>query len=155
LTQAERAGGNAAKLEAALATARSRASEPWGERIAGAQAATRDADRLIREHISANFAALLDVDEADGRIAAELVNQKAQELVDAVNGGEGTGSRMGLTIAQVRRPGPGDVTRSRADEAARAAARLLAEGGEEPPRLDRTIPPWSELLVEREPAAVA
>jgi hypothetical protein len=46
LAQAERVGVSAAKrhaLEAALAKAKGRAGEPWAERLAGAQAAARDA----------------------------------------------------------------------------------------------------------------
>ena len=47
-----------------------------------------------------------------------------------------------------------DVSRSRAEEAVRAVAALVAAGGEEGPTLDRRRPPWAALLGVDEPVEV-
>jgi hypothetical protein len=164
LAEFERRGGRQAertKLEQAFAEAEAKTREPWLVRIDGGRRAVRDAQRRIREHVSANLLELLDAVEADGRVAAARVDAAAQELFDANHAAQAVAARIGSLITKVQPPQPGDVSFTRSDEAARAAAALLASGGETPPSLDRSRAPWLALLggeaevVDVEDAAVA
>jgi hypothetical protein len=154
LAQIEREGASAPKrrqAEEMLAGAKAKADQPWSERIAGAQAATRDADRLLRDHVAANLGELVTALESEGEAAAHAVDEAAANLVTAQLERDRIAAAIGQLITMVSRPGPADVSRSRADQLARDAATLAAGGGEDPPRVDRTRPPWSELLAEPEP----
>ena len=64
----------------------------------------------------------------------------------------GVAARVSATISLVAQPSTADVSRSRpeADEAAQTAIALAMVGGERGPTLDRTRPPWSDLLGEAE-----
>lgn len=155
LAEAERVGVGSAErhaLEEALTKAKSTAGEPWAERIAGAQAATRDADRLLREYVGAHLGKLVATLEVEGEAAAAQVDQAAAELVAAYQHREAIAAQLGQLITWVRSPSPGDVSFSRADDAYRAAAVLLAQGGEMPVTLNKDQPPWDAILA-REPAA--
>jgi hypothetical protein len=154
--EADRLGVSATKrqrLEEALPAAKARADQPWPERIAGAQDAIRDADRLLREHVAAHLVELVATKEIDGEASAARVDRAAAELVAAYQEREAVAAELGQLITWVRRPQPGDVSFSRADEAYRAAAALLAGGGEVPVTLARDRPPWDLLLGEDEATA--
>jgi hypothetical protein len=153
LAQAERVGVNPAKrreLEDALVKARAKAAEPWPERIDGARAAVRDADRALREHVAEHLEELVTALEQEGEAAARAVDEAAANLITARLERDRIARAIGSIITKVSRPGPMDVSRSRADQLARDAAALAAAGGEDAPRLDRTRPPWSELLAQHE-----
>lgn len=157
VAEAERVGVSATKrqrLEQALADARAKADQPWPERIEGANSATRDADRALRDHAAAHLGELVAALEVEGEAAAVAVDQAAAALVAAYQRREALAQDLGQLITLVRRSSPGDVSYSRADEAGRAAAELLAAGGEEPVTLDRDRAPWDSIL-GREPAAAA
>lgn len=156
LAEGERVGLSASKrsaLEEKLAVAKAKAAEPWAERIDGAKAALRDVDGAVRAFVSEHLDELVTGLEADGRLAAEEVNAAAGALIAAQLKREQIASSISRLIMLVGRPGPGDVSRSVAEEAARAAAALAAAGGELPPTLDRGNEPWVRLL-SSEPQAV-
>jgi chromosome segregation ATPase len=155
LAEAERVGVSATKrhaLEQALAEAKARADEPWSERLEGARGAVRDADHALRDHVAAHLDELVTALEREGEAAAQAVDEAAANLFTAQLERDRIAAALGSLITRVSRPGPMDVSRSRADELARSAAAFAAAGGEDPPRLDRTRPPWSELLAQHEPA---
>ena len=154
LSQAERAGASPStirKIEGELAAAKAKAAEPWAERVEGARAAARDVERQVRTFVGANLDELVRALEADGQAAADQVNAAASALVSAHAEWEAVAAQIGKVIATVARPAPGDVSFSRADEVARAAAGLVAAGGENGPVLDRTRDPWALLLGQAEP----
>jgi hypothetical protein len=154
LTEAERAGAAATavrKAEEELAAAKAKAAEPWGERAEGARAAARDVERRVRAHVAAHLAELVRALEADGQAAADRVNSAAADLIAAHAEWAAVATQIGQVITMVARPSPGDVTFSRSDEVARAAASLVAAGGENGPTLDRNRDPWARILEEPEP----
>jgi hypothetical protein len=151
LSEVERTGGNATSRRAAeeqLAEAKRRAAEPWAERVEGAKAAGRDADRRYQTHVGAHLGELVETLEADGRIAAERVNAAAADLIAAHAEWQAVAGQISALITQVARPSTGDVSRSRpeADEAVRGAIALAHVGGERGVVLDRSRPPWNHLL---------
>ena len=146
LAEFERHGGSATKrreLERALADARARAAEPWTERIAGARQGVRDADIEVQRFVAENLAELVEVLEAEGRIAADELNAAAEAVVVAFQRREAVAARISSLASMVSRVSPGDVTFPRAEALERAAQALLQRGGEEPPLLRRDRGPWS------------
>jgi hypothetical protein len=141
LAEYERVGGGPAterrKLEAALADARSKASQPWPERLAGARQATRDAGQAWREYVVENLDALVAEEVADGRSAAERINAGSAELLAGYAEWEAAAARISALASTVGRVHPGDVTRSRCEPLAQEARKLLDRGGEQPPSLER------------------
>jgi hypothetical protein len=153
LSEVERTGGNATSRRAAeekLAESKRRAAEPWAERVEGAKAAGRDADRRYRAHVGAHLGQLVEGLEADGRIAAERVNSAAADLIAAHAEWQAVAGQISALITQIARPSTGDVSRSRpeADAAVQGAIALAHVGGERGVVLDRTRPPWNHLLGE-------
>jgi len=149
LTEAERTGASTTairKAEQELAAARERAGQRWSERAAGARAAVRDLGARTREYVGENLAELVEVHEAEGEIAAAKLNAAATELLAAAAEWNSVASMLGATITLVASPSPGDVGRSQAEEAVRAVAVLVADGGERGPVLVRDREPWSRLL---------
>jgi hypothetical protein len=154
LTAAERAGASPntiRKIEAELGTAKAKAAEPWSERIAGAQAASRDVERRLRQFTADNLGELVTAIEVDGELAAQRLNAAAADLLAAAAEWRSAEARIGQTIALVHRPTPHDVSRSRSEEVVRAVAALVAAGGEEGAKLDRSRDPWSHILGAPEP----
>jgi hypothetical protein len=126
------------EAEEALAEARAKAAEPWGERIAGAQAALRDATARLQQASAQHLDELVEGLEQDGEAAASKVNEAAAALVAAHQERERVASEISMLCATAgARVRPGDVAYSRAEELARAAAALLDAGGEVPPALRR------------------
>jgi hypothetical protein len=92
-------------LETTLAAAEAAALQPWQERSSGARRALGDLGVDRQRYVAEHFDALVAEREAEGEAVAGRVTDAA------------------------------DVSRSRADELARAANALLFAGGEEPPVL--------------------
>jgi hypothetical protein len=151
LAEVERQGASAAarhKAEEALSEAKALAAQPWAERVDGAKRAVRDVDVAVRAHVSGHLVELVEALEADGRAVAERINAAAADLVAAHAEWEAVATELGATIAMVSPPGPLDVSRSQAEQAARAVAALVAAGGQEGPRVSRLNDPWARLLAE-------
>jgi hypothetical protein len=110
----------------------------------------RDADSAVREHIASHLPALVETFEADGRAAAAAVDSAAAALVAAWAAREQIATALSQLIVRVGPVDPHDVSRSKAEEAARACRVLLDSGGEEPVTLTRTRLPWSHLLAAEE-----
>ena len=158
LAEYERVGGSAAdrrRLETALADARSRAAEPWPERLAGARQATRDAEQDWRKYVGENLDALVAAEVADGAAAADRANGAAAEIVAAHAEWEAAAQRISSLASTVGRVHPGDVTRSRCEALAQEARKLLDVGGEQPPSLERDprVPRYGPAEPEAVPAA--
>jgi hypothetical protein len=139
LAQAERVGVSAAKrhaLEAALAKAKGRAGEPWAERLAGAQAAARDAASALRQCVQANLLELIRPVEAEAEDAVAEMTTAAQTCLGAAHRREDAARRIGTLLAMsgasVTPHSVGPLTR--AGEAIQTITRLLQEG-EPVPRL--------------------
>jgi hypothetical protein len=136
LTEAERLGAPAAerkRLEQRLAAAEQRHGEPWAERRAGAERAAMDARHAVQLHASEHLSELVAEIEERGRAAAEQVDAAAERFLDAVTRRAEVDQELTATLALVRRNKPGDVARSRADEARHAVAEFIQRGGEVPP----------------------
>jgi hypothetical protein len=145
----ERDGGTPEKrreLEQALAAARAKQAEPWGERIAGARAALRDVDVSLRAFTAEHFAELVEDKEADGRAVAARVDGAAGTLISLNAELQGVAREIAALASQVGVLQPGDVAFSRAEALVREAQRLVANGGEAAPVLRRDREPWSRLL---------
>jgi hypothetical protein len=160
LTEGERHGLASAKrrdLEKTLAAAKARADEPWKERVDGGKRAVRDRAAEIRTFVAGHFPELVADIEEEGQQAAETVNTAAAALIAAHLERERIAAQLGQLLTQVQPPSVGDVsyTAPAAEQAARAAAALVAAGGEVPVRLRRDTQPWAALLGEREPEATA
>jgi hypothetical protein len=137
----ERRGGCTAaarrKLEEALAAAKGRAEEPWAQRVEGARLAVTDARSAEQAFVGEHLAELVEDVEAAGEAAAAEINAAAEELSAAYQRWQAAAQELGALAGQVGRTHPGDVSRSRADAAATAAADLVLQGGEVGPRLLR------------------
>jgi hypothetical protein len=159
LAEAERDGASAPKRaaleEAVVEAKRGVDREVWAAKVDGARHAVRDCDQAIRAHITANLDELVVKKEAAGEAVAERINTAAAEVVAGFHEWQALASSLGGLIGQVARPGPNDVSRSRADAAAQACQALLGQGGEQAPQLDRRNAPWDRLLGEAEAAVPA
>jgi hypothetical protein len=124
------------KLEQRLASARERHAEPWAERMQGARRAAVDARHAMQRHATEHLDELVAVLEADGRDAADGVDQAAHAFMRAVEHRAACESRL-TSIVSMTRPSmrPGDIQRARSDEAALAVSRFLQQGGEAAPTL--------------------
>jgi hypothetical protein len=151
LAELERTGATSQRrtaAEAALRKAREAADHQlWVARIESARQAIRAADVEIRQFTAENLDALLaGLEQERGLAATERINRGAAEVVAGFREWQAVATEIGQVLGRVARPGPGDVSRSLSDEAARACQALLGQGGEQAPRLDRTNPPWDALL---------
>jgi hypothetical protein len=135
------------EAEQALEQARSKASEPWAERIAGTQAAQRDAQVELQRFVSEHLDELVADLEQDGEAAAARLTEHARGIGAALSERERIAGEISSLISMIGRVEPGDVSRSRAEALARAASNLITEGGEDPPRLvrDPRVPRHGEL----------
>lgn len=141
LVELERRGvspaGRRAKLEQTLAEAKARAAEPWAERVEGARQRARDAHTEVQRFVAERLDELVENLEADGRIAAQALTDAAEAMLAAYAERERVAREIAETCPLTARVAPGDVSRSKAEPLARAAADLIQGGGEEPPRLLR------------------
>jgi hypothetical protein len=142
LIEFERKGGGRraerSELEAALNDAEATAAERWPERTEGARRALRMRNSRFSCPPPSISTELVANVQRDAALAAETVTKAAQSLVDAYRRREPfAGEIAQLVSAAGIRIRPGDITFSKADQVARAAADLIANGGEEPPRLRR------------------
>jgi hypothetical protein len=154
VAEATRVGASASKqhrLETELASAEAKKAEPWPARFAGAQAATRDADRRLREHVSEHLGELVAAVERDGEAAARRVTAALAELLVACGERRRVEASLGQLLVRTGvTVNPGDVSRSRTSEVERAAQALIDSGGEAAVELRRDGV-WGRLLGEREP----
>jgi hypothetical protein len=140
LVEFERHGGRAAerrKLEEELAAAEVRATERWPERIEGARAGLRDAQAALQAYTAEHLDELVQDKERDGEVATSSLNAAAETVVAAYRERERIASELSLLVSTVARVQPGDISFSRGEALARAAAELLESGGEAPPVLRR------------------
>jgi hypothetical protein len=142
LIEHERRGGKPSErdaLEANLRAAEEAVHEPWDERVKGAQAAVRDADVAVRRHVHDHLRELLDGREAVGAEIAARMNEHAAAIQTDYAAWQSIAAEISQLAALVGRVGVNDVSRSKpaTDELARAAAALLAGGGEVGPHLHR------------------
>jgi hypothetical protein len=141
-------------LEQQLAEAKAAVDEPWAERIDGARRAVRDVDARIRTYVGEHLVDIVAGIEARGADAANRWNAAAAEMLAASADWNAAAAELGQTLTHIRRPDPFDVSRPASEQAVRAVAQLVAEGGETGVRLDRSRAPWDTLLGEPEPADV-
>jgi chromosome segregation ATPase len=146
LAELERSGGAAADrraLEDALAKTKAKASEPWPERIADAQAAARDARAAVQRLAAEKFDELREELEQEGVEAAERLTAAAAEVVAAYAEREAVAGRLTALAATAGAPlRPGDVAWSKAERLA-LEARRVADEREVPPAFRRNprVPP--------------
>jgi hypothetical protein len=121
------------KAERELTQARITAGAPWAERRDGVRAAIRDADHAERTFVADHLDELLVelVDEAE--TAASAVDRACHALIAAYRERQAVEARVTALCAQVRIPRPGDIVRTRSEQVAREAERLLQAGGEAAP----------------------
>jgi hypothetical protein len=121
--------------EQRLDRAEQAAGQRWAERSAGAERAAQDARAAIQVHIAANFDAIVDELEENGRAGAQQVDHTAQGFLDACGRRAEAEQNLISITALVRAMGPNDVTRTRTDAARQAVAEFVQRGGEQPPEL--------------------
>lgn len=139
LVEAERRGVRAserAKLERMLDDAERRPSV-LGARIEGARHARRDCDAEVARHVGEHLTELVAGREQAGEAAVADLNAAAEALVAAYERREAIAAEISQLASMVGAVQPGDVSRSRSEAIARAAADLLRTGGETAPTLDR------------------
>jgi hypothetical protein len=125
------------QAEDALARARAEAGQPWAEKIAGAQAARRDAHQRVQAYIGEHLDQLVAAEAAEGEVVTAKLNDLAQAIVETFAERETSAGRIAALVSTVARIEPGDISRSRAEALVQAARALIDGGGEEPPRLLR------------------
>jgi len=123
------------EAEQALTRARVRHGEPWAERLAGVQAAIRDADREMRVFVSEHLDALAAELAEDAEAAAETVNRACHSLGLAYSERMRVEQQTLALAAIVGITSPGAVARTKAEAAVAAANTLLQGGGEAAPIL--------------------
>ena len=137
------------EAEDRLLQARSRAAAPWSERRRAAQLAAQDARRATAAFVAEHLDALLADLEAEGRAAAGAFDAAARAVPDAHAARAAVEQRTFGLISLPGRVQPGDVARSRGEQLAREAERLLIAGGEQPPDvLQRPDGPRHGTVVE-------
>jgi hypothetical protein len=123
------------RAEDALLQARTAGAAPWGERIAGAQEAARQAEQEVRAFIGRRLSELVEALEADGRTAAADLTAHAEGVIAAYERRETIAREISALASMVAPVRPGDVTRTASEQLAAACNALILGGGENPPRL--------------------
>lgn len=142
------------EAEAALASARVEAGQPWAERLAGARATVRDAHQRLQGFTAEHLDELVGDLEGDGEVAAANLNAAAEALVAAFLERERIAGAISTLVSSVARIHPGDVSYTLAEQAVRAATELIESGGEAAPVLRRDPrEPRHGVLDEAVPAA--
>lgn len=138
LIEFERKGGRASEreqLEAALAEAKSTATEPWPERVTGARHALDDAVKAVRAYEAEHLDMLLSDLADEGRRACDAIDGGARMVLDGYALRADVEQRTFALINTVRPARSGDVERTRAEQLAGEARKLLDNGGEASPRV--------------------
>jgi vacuolar-type H+-ATPase subunit H len=141
--------------EETLAAARATASEPWNER---ARAAKMGADDLL--HQMQRFAAehldeLLEGLREKGEAAARTVDAGAEMILDGYAARAAAEREVFALISMIRATKPGDVERTKAEQLAGEAQKLLREGGEVAPVVLHDPRKPRHAVVAAEPATAA
>jgi hypothetical protein len=126
-----------AAAEKRLHRAEQEAAAPWRERIQGAERAAEDGRHAVARHAGEHLGELVAELAQDGATAAEEVDAAAAAFVSACHRRAEAEQQLIATVALTRRMQPGDVARSRADEARLAVQELIERGGEAAPVLRR------------------
>ena len=121
-------------IESILAAVSSLA-ERWPERITGAERAAVDGRHAMQRHVAENFNEVMDELEETGRVAAEGVNQAAENFLDACARRIEAEQNLIAIAALAKQLRPGDVTYPRSDAARQAVDQMLKQGGEAGPVL--------------------
>lgn len=153
LVEGERNGirpAERAKLEKALAEAETK-PQILGARIEGARQAVRDAEIAQAQCVRDNLSELVLPLEEQGKLAAAKINDGAEMILAGLAEREAIAGQISALASMVGWMQPGDVSRTAAEEAARAANALLGAGGETPPELLRD----PRQPVQGEPLAAA
>ena len=130
------------KAEKLLTAARTKADEPWAERIGGARAAARQADGEARGYAAANYESLASELAEDAQAVAASVDDALRAVMAARIEREAVGRRGDALIAlAAQRSRPGLIPYTRIDQAARECERVLMEGGEPAPAPPETLRP--------------
>jgi hypothetical protein len=91
----------------------------------------------MQAFVSEHLDELVEDLQRDGEVAAAKLTEHAEGIVSALAERERIATEITQLAGMVGRMLPGDVSRTRAEQLAHAAAALIAAGGEEPPRLRR------------------
>jgi hypothetical protein len=121
------------RAEKALADAKREAAQPWNERARAARFGADDlrgqAGRFAAEHLDE----LLDGLHERGESAARVVDDGARLILTGVAQRQQIEQETFALISLIRQARPNDVQRSRSDQLAQEAQKLIARGGEAPP----------------------
>ena len=135
LEAGEPAAQDRAAAEKRLAQAEQATQARWPERRAGAERAAREAHHALVRHATLHLDELVAEVEEAGAAAAEQVDACAKQFLDAVARVHEVERTLTSLVALTRRMQPGEISRSRADQARMAVCALLDAGGEAPPVL--------------------
>jgi hypothetical protein len=134
------------KAEDALTRARVANAAPWAERRSAIEQAIGEHRGRVQAYVGANFGALVEEVEADGKMAAEAVDAAAEKLVEAYYERDRAAKRLDALLAVTRGASRfGDVALARSEPSVREAEKLLAEGGEVAPRVRDELRSWQDL----------
>ena len=139
------------KLEKALVRARAAEAQPWGERVAGARAALRDADVEIQAHVAANYDTLAGEIADDAAAVKARADDLLRELGPAMREREEIVARFAAVIAcVVDRTEPNLIVYTRLEPVVQAADSVLLSGGEAlpVPRRDPREPRHGQAIAE-------
>jgi hypothetical protein len=130
------------QVERALDKAQARRDEPWPERLEGARAALRDADRNVAEFAAANVDALIANAEQQVEPHVARVNALAVELDQAIVEASQAALLIGqmLTLAGIQAR-PNAVAPMRTDALRITLDEFTTAGGQPPVVLDRRYVP--------------
>lgn len=130
------------QVECRVTAAQVKVAEPWEQRLDGAKAALRDADRDIQAFAADNIDELIAIAEDACEPHVARLNALAVELDQAiieVSQASGGITQM-LALAAIT-PRPNAVTRMHTDELRAALSRFTGAGGQPPIALDRRYVP--------------
>jgi hypothetical protein len=123
------------KLESALRTAEARAAEPWPQRLEGAKASLRDADKERREFIGEHLTELVEERERAGAECAARINDHLTGLAAAYSEWNTIAQQITALASSVAPLRPGDVSYTRVESLIREVEAVLLRGGEQGPVL--------------------
>jgi hypothetical protein len=106
-------------------------------RIEGARAGVLDVDREVAQFVAEHLPSLVDDRQAEGRLVVQKIDAACEALANGYAEREAIAHEISALASKVGRIFPGDVSRSRAEEVANAARKLLQQGGEVAPELTR------------------
>jgi hypothetical protein len=124
--------------EEKLAAARALASEPWNERARAAQMGANDLLHQMQRFAAERLDELLDGLREKGEAAASKVDAGAEMILDGYAERAQVEQQVFALVSMIRPARPGDVARTRAEQLAAEAQKLLRGGGEA----------WPQVLVD-------